>query len=93
MSYNFPATVQHGIQQYAKAEHITVDQAALEIVQAGLQSVGRKSSKGELTELEWQKVKEADPAFAFFSELPESVIDSIEAASKQTRAEKPKSRA
>jgi hypothetical protein len=45
MSFDFPATIQQDIQQYAKAEHITVDEAALKIVQVGLKSLRPRTAR------------------------------------------------
>jgi hypothetical protein len=87
MSFDFPANIERDIREYAQAERISSEEATLKIVKAGLKAI-RRAAKGELTAEEWQKVQEADPGFAFFAKLPDSVIDRIAEASKQTRAER-----
>jgi hypothetical protein len=93
MNFSFPANVEREIQSYAQAERLTPDEAALKLMQEALKAKKRKESPGALTEAEWNKVREADPGFSFFEGLPDDVIDSIAAASKQARSERFKSRA
>jgi hypothetical protein len=88
MSFDLPPSVESDLQAYAQAEHISPAEAVVKFVQSGLKARRRKSAKGELTAEEWLKVKEADPGFAFFAKLPDSVIDRIAEASKQTRGER-----
>jgi len=93
MSFDFPATIQQDIQQYAQAEHITADEAALKIIQVGLKTIRQRnarsgSAKREITEEDLQTLRQNVPIFAFLEKLPDGVIDGMEAASKQIRAER-----
>lgn len=87
MSFDIPATIQQDIQQYAKAEQITPEEAILKVIQAGLKTIRSKSVKNGITEDEWRKLR-AIPIVLFFEKLPESGITSIEAANRKTRAER-----
>jgi len=92
MSIDLPASVKRDLERYAEAERITPTEAATNLLQNALKAKKRQASKGEITEEEWQQLRTI-PMFAFLERLPESAIDSIEAASRQTRAERFKSRA
>jgi len=93
MSINFPANVEREIERYAQAQHMSTDEAAVKLVRDALKAKRRKGYAGEIPHAEWQKLVQADPAFEFFAELPDNVIDDIADASSQTRAERFKSRA
>ena len=99
MSFDLPATVEQDILRYARAEHISADEAVLQIVEVGLRAVrqrstrpvaGRtkKAAKHEITEADLETLRQNLPIFAFLEQLPDSVIDGMEAASKQIRAER-----
>ncbi len=45
MSFDFPASVQLDIQQYARTEHISADEAALKIVQLGLKAIRQRAAR------------------------------------------------
>jgi len=76
-------------------DHVTVEEAirrALRTVEVKptaptKSATKRKAGKGVITATELQQLR-AIPTFAFFEKLPETVIDTMKAASKQTRAER-----
>jgi len=99
MSFDYPAAIQQDIQQYAQTEHITADEAALKIVQLGLNAIRKRPGRAkapskpkapahEITEAALETLRQSVPIFAFLEKLPDSVIDGMEAASKQIRAER-----
>ena len=87
MILELPASIERDLERYAEAEQISATEAAAKLLKGALKAEKRKASKGELTAEEWRQLR-AIPTFAFFENLPESVINSMEAASKQTRAER-----
>jgi hypothetical protein len=96
MGYAIPHQYEPQIQQIAQSQHITTAEAVDRVVRAGLERIGptvisddgkqAKIPEGELSEEEWQQLR-AIPMFAFLENLPDSVANSIEAASEQARKE------
>lgn len=92
MSLDLPVSLERDLERYAQANHISTTEAAANLLQSALKVEKRKASKGELTEEEWQQLRTI-PMFSFLENLPDSAIDCIEAASRETRAERTKPRA
>ena len=93
MSFDFPAGLERDIERYAHAERISPKEAVVKLVQDALQAHQGNPTASELTAAERQSLQEADPGFAFFAKIPDSVIDNIAEASRQTRAERSTPRA
>jgi hypothetical protein len=87
MSFDLPASVERDIERYAQAEQLSLNEAAVKLIQTGLKSSKRKS-KHEITEADLETLRRNVPIFAFLEKLPDSVIDGIELASEQTRSER-----
>jgi hypothetical protein len=87
MSIDLPLNVARDLEAYAQAEHISPAEAAVKFIQAGLKSSRRKTGR-EITEADLETLRQNLPIFAFFEKLPDSVIDGMETASKQIRAER-----
>jgi hypothetical protein len=87
MSLDFPANVEREIEQYALSEQISPSVAAVKLVQQGLKTKKRNPAKREITEADLETLRKNVPIFAFLEKLPDSVIDGMEAATKQTRAQ------
>ncbi|CAN5688906.1 hypothetical protein BH11ARM2_BH11ARM2_10020 [soil metagenome] len=84
MSYRFPASLELEIERYAQSEHLTPDEAATRLIQEALKA----KSEGEITDKEWERLREIDPAFAFFESLPATTVDTIEESYKRIRNER-----
>ncbi|HEY3782115.1 MAG TPA: hypothetical protein VGL56_13610 [Fimbriimonadaceae bacterium] len=87
MSLNLPSSVERELKAYALAENISVAEAAAKLIRNGLKAKRQKAGN-EVTEAELETLRQNVPIFAFFERLPDSVIDGMEAASKQIRAER-----
>ena len=88
MSFEFPANVERVIERYAQSEQISPSEAAVKLVQEALKAKKPKVVKREITEADLETLRQNVPIFAFLESLPDSVIEGMEAASKQTRAER-----
>jgi hypothetical protein len=87
MSFDLPANVERELQAYAQAEHISPAEAAVKLIRNGLKSTKRKAAI-EVTQTEIETLRQNVPIFAFLEQLPDNVIDGMEAASKHIRAER-----
>ena len=88
MSFDFPANVERDSERYALIEHITPSEAVVKLVQDALEAKKRKTARREITEADLETLRKNVPIFAFFEKLPDSVIDGMEATSKQIRGER-----
>ena len=87
MSFDLPASIERDLERYAQAEHISPAEAVVKFVQSGLKSSKRKA-KQEITEADLETLRQNVPFFAFMEKLPEGVVQGMQAASKQFRAER-----
>ena len=87
MSFELPANVERDLEKYAQAEHISPAEAAVKFIQSGLKSSKRKAAH-KVTEADLETLRQNVPIFAFLENLPDDVIDGLEATSKQIRAER-----
>ncbi|AIE86281.1 hypothetical protein [Fimbriimonas ginsengisoli] len=87
MSFDLPASIERELEKYAQSEHISPSEAAVKFIQSGLKSSRRKTTH-EVTEADLETLRQNVPIFAFLENLPDNVIDGMEAASKQVRAER-----
>ncbi|RYG30742.1 hypothetical protein EON81_24335 [bacterium] len=87
MSYDFPASVEREIELYAQTEQLTLEVAALKLMREALAAkrLGKPASKvGDTVP---DDLAALDPGFRFFANLPDDVLDAIEATSREIRAE------
>lgn len=82
MSFDFPAQVERDIRRYAEAHRLSPDEAATRLIQDAL-----KAEEEGITDEDLAKLREMDPAVDFFAGLSDSVIDHIEKAYYESRAE------
>lgn len=87
VSFDLPANVKRDLERFAEAEHITVAEAAVRLIQSGLMVKKQKQAKSALTEAQMEQLRQ-DPTVAFFERLPDHVFDQMEAAGKQIHAER-----
>jgi hypothetical protein len=87
MSFDLPANIERDLERYAQAEQITPAEAVVKFVQSGLKAKRRKAGRSELTEAELDQLRKS-PTAQFFGALPTHVVDEMEKASKEIRAER-----
>ena len=87
MSFDLPASIERELELYAQAQHITPVEAAVKFIQSGLKAKRRKTVGRELTEADWDRLRQ-DPTVAFFGGLSEDTLEQMEKASKQIHAER-----
>jgi len=87
MSFDLPINVERDLERYAQAEHITPAEAVVKFVQSGLKSSKRKA-KRQITEADLETLRQNLPIFAFMEKLPDDVVEGMQAASRQFRAER-----
>jgi hypothetical protein len=88
MSFDLPASLEREIEQYAQTEHISPKEAAVQLLSEILQVKKRKTPKAKVTEADLETLRQNVPFFAFMEKLPEDVVQGMQSASKQFRAEK-----
>lgn len=86
MSYEFPVSVEREVERYAEEAKLSPAEAAVRLVQSGLEKARLPEGKGPLTEAEWARLR-ADPVLAFLWSLPDDVFDTAEAALRERRGE------
>jgi len=62
------------MERCALDEHISPAEAAVTLIQDGLNATLRKPASRTLSEADWQRLRE-DPTVAFFERLPDHVFD------------------
>ena len=87
MSFDLPIDVARDLEEYAKIEHISTNEAAVKFIQSGLKASKRKTVPEGLSESDWEKLRQ-DPTVVFFESLPDHVFKQMVAASKQIHAER-----
>ncbi len=65
MTLNFPADLERDLALYARSEQISVEEAAVKLVQRALQTGRRKEARMPPTDAQWDQLREIDPGFAF----------------------------
>lgn len=88
MIFEFPASLEREIEQYAAIEHISPSEAAVKLIQDGLRTKKRKPVKHEITEADLETLRKNIPMFAFLENLPDSVVEGMEETSNEIRAER-----
>lgn len=90
MSFDFPATIRQDIQQYAQEEHITTEEAALKIVQAGLKTIRRKAATETLDiDDQIRQLKVLAPGtFGLLEDVPDEQIKRMEATIRRMKRER-----
>lgn len=89
MSFDFPANIQRGIQQYAQAEHISLDAAAMKLVEAGLKTVQQRTKGPDLvTDEQINQLKALDSSFGLLEDVPEERIDRMATTIKRMKRER-----
>jgi len=88
MYFEFPASLEREIEQYAATEHISPSEAAVKLIEAALRTKKPKPVKHEITEADLETLRVNIPMFAFLENLPDSVVEAMEATSKEIRAER-----
>lgn len=86
MSYEFPASVEREVERYAEEANLTPGEAAVQLIQTGLERTRKPEAKGELSAEEWESLM-SYPAFALLQSIPDSVIDIVEANLRERRGE------
>jgi len=78
MSFDFPVTIQQDIQLYAQAEHISVDEALLKLVQTGLKATKRRGKAVvPLTDAELAAFDQAFPALDKLADVTDEQWDRV----------------
>jgi len=85
MNFDLPAGIEREVQRFASAEHLTLNEAAITLIRKDLRATKTDADEKIFTD---EELRKADPAFEFFDGLPESVLDRIEEASREIRAER-----
>jgi predicted HTH domain antitoxin len=80
-----------------RREHVSVEEAVRLAIRTGFiepkNSVAkRREVKHEITDEDLELLRQNVPIFGFLENLPESVVDAMEATSKQIREERPNPR-
>jgi len=78
VSYTFPASIEHEIEQYALAEHISQTEAAVRLLQTGLNAMSRKDAVTPLSDEELTELCRRFPALNALSDVTEEQWDRIE---------------
>jgi hypothetical protein len=88
MTYDFPATVQQDIQQYAQAEHISAEEAILKIVKVGRKTIRRKAQiVAPLSEDELRQLDGFGKTFGLLADVPDEDIDRMAATVRRMKRE------
>ena len=87
MSFDLPADLERELELYALRERISLTDALTKLVKRGLKSSKRKVDV-EVTDSDLETLRRNVPIFAFMQNLPEEVVQGMETASKQIRAER-----
>ena len=83
MSFDLPINVERELEQYALAEHLSPAEAAVKLIQSGIESSRGKVGR-ELTEEEWEILRN-DPTVQFFSRLSDETFEAMVQASNELR--------
>ena len=83
MSFDLPISVERELEQYALAEHLSPAEAAVKLIQSGIESSKGKVGR-ELTEEEWEILRN-DPTVQFFSRLSDETFEAMVQASNELR--------
>jgi len=84
MSFDLPVSVERELEQYALAEHLSPAEAAVKLIQSGIESSKGKAPVRELTEKEWEILRN-DPTVQFFSRLSDETFEAMVQASNELR--------
>jgi len=88
MSFDFPASVERDIEQYAQAEHITPTEAAVKLIQDALKAAKRNAVKEDLvTDEQIRQLKALNSTFGLLEDVPEEKIDRMAATIKRMKRE------
>jgi len=87
MSFDFPASVERDIERYAQDEHISSAEAVVQLVRDALKAKKRNAANRKFTEADLETLRRNVPIFAFLEKLPDGVLDGIQAATNEIRAE------
>ena len=87
MSFDLPANIERDLERSAQAAHISPAEAVVKFVQSGLKSTKRKPGH-KITEADLETLRQNAPFFAFMEKLPDDVVQGMQAARKQFRAER-----
>jgi len=88
MSFDLPASLEHDLELYAQAEHISPTEAAVKLIQDALKAKSRGAAKKQSQSIDWNKFQQLVPGFDLFQQLPEGIVDDLARSSRRLRAEK-----
>jgi len=83
MSFDLPINVEGDLERYVQDEHIASAEVVVKLVQSG-----KRKAKIQITEADLETLRQNLPIFAFMEKLPDEVIQGMQAASKEFRAER-----
>jgi hypothetical protein len=88
MGFNIPLSVQRDVQEYAQAEHISADEAAVKLIREALKASRRKAKGADLvTDEQLRQLKALDPSFGLLEDVPEEQIDRMSAMIRRMKRE------
>jgi hypothetical protein len=87
MSLDIPAELQIEIDRYAQDEHISPETATVQLIQRGLAANMAKAPLPQISQAEIEELKARIPLLAYFANLPDNVVESLEQTSQEIRSE------
>jgi len=88
MSIDLPADVQTDLERYAAAEHLSLVEAAVRLIQSGLKSKRRKKATDVyVTDEQISQLKALNGSFGLLEDVPEEQIDAMSRTIKRMKRE------